>query len=191
MAADEALDKAEHPKFPLDWSRDGRYLIEEVNDPKTKQDIWVLPLFGDRKPFPYLQTEFNELYGKLSPNGQWLAYVSDETKRNEIYVQTFPTPGGKWQISTNGGLYPVWSRDGKELFYIGADQKLMAVEVMGGNTFQAGVPRPLFQTRLGSGVFAIWFDVSKDGRFLMPVPVENTAPVPMTVVVNWTTGLKK
>ena len=104
-----------------------------------------MPLFGDRKPFPYLQTEFNESYGRLSPNGRWLAYTSDETKRAEIYVQTFPTPGGKWQISTNGGFSPVWSRDGKELFYIGSDQKLMAVEVIGGNKFEAGMPRPSFR----------------------------------------------
>ena len=193
MATEEALDKAEGSKTLLDWSQDGRYLIEGVTDPKTKMDIWVLPLFGDRKPFPYLQTEFNESYGRLSPNGQWLAYISDETKRAEIYVQTFPTPGGKWQISTNGGFYPVWGRDGKELFYMGADQKLMAVEVMAGNKFQAGVPRPLFAMRraiLGGGRGA-WFDVSKDGRFLMPVPVENAVPAPMTVVVNWTAELKK
>jgi eukaryotic-like serine/threonine-protein kinase len=190
-APDEPLDKTESSKFPMDWSRDGRYIVEDVQDPKTKSDIWVLPLFGDRKPFPYLQTEFNEGFAKLSPNGQWLAYTSDETKRTEIYVQTFPTPGGKWQISTNGGFYPVWSQDGKELFYIGADQKLMAVEVTGGNTFQAGIPKPLFQTRLGIRPSRVAFDVSKDGRFLMPVPVENAAPTPMTVVVNWTAGLKK
>jgi Tol biopolymer transport system component/predicted Ser/Thr protein kinase len=193
MATEEALDKAKGSKFPYDWSQDGRYLIEGVTDPKTKLDIWVLPLFGDRKPFPYLQTEFNEAYARLSPNGKWLAYTSDETKRAEIYVQSFPTPGGKWQISTNGGLYPVWSRDGKELFYIGPDQKLTAVEVMGGDKFAAGTPRPLFTMHraIVGGGRGGWFDVSKDGRFLMPIPVENAAPVPMTVVVNWTAGLKR
>ena len=92
------MDKAARDKRPDDWSRDGRYIIEETSkDPKTKYDIWVLPLFGDRKPFPYLQTEFNERLAKLSPNGQWLAYVSDETKRNEVYVQTFPDTG--WQMA--------------------------------------------------------------------------------------------
>jgi len=190
-ASEEALDKTEGiNKVVDDWSQDGRYIIEQVADPKTRQHIWVLPLFGDRKPFPYLQTEFNERAGRLSPNWQWLAYVSDETKRNEIYVQTFPIPGSKWQISTNGGSIPIWSRDGKELFYIGADQKLMAVEVVGGNKFKAGIPKPLFETHLGNGR-EIWFDVSKDGRFLMPIPVENAGPLPMTVVVNWTAGLKK
>jgi Tol biopolymer transport system component len=119
VAQDEALDKANPGvgKRPEDWSRDGRYIIELVVGPKYA--IWVLPLFGDRKPFPYLQTDFDENWARLSPNGQWLAYVSDETKRDEVYVQTFPTRGGKWQVSTNGGSRPVWSRDGKELFFIG------------------------------------------------------------------------
>ena len=119
-----------------------------VDTSKTKDDIWVLPLFGDRKPFPYLQTEFNEQYAKLSPNGQWLAYTSDESKRNEVYVQTFPTPGGKWQISTNGGSRSVWSRDGKELYFLSADGKMMAVERKGsGAKFEAGLPKPLFDVR--------------------------------------------
>jgi Tol biopolymer transport system component len=83
------------------WSRGGRYIVLSVINPKTKGDVWVMPTFGDRKPFPYLQTEFTEGYARLSPNGQWLAYTSDESKRNEIYVQTFPTPGSKWQVSTN------------------------------------------------------------------------------------------
>jgi Tol biopolymer transport system component len=172
---------------PTDWSRDGRYLIETVNDPRTNYDIWVLRLFGDKRPFPYLQTSASERYGKLSPNGQWLAYESDETKRNEIYVQTFPTPGGKWQVSVNSGEYPVWSRDGRELFYIGADGKMMAVEVKRGSQFEAGVPTPLFQTHLAG----VGYDVSKDGRFLIPTAVEQNATVPITVVVNWTAGLKK
>ena len=193
MATDEALDKTESNKLALDWSQDGRYIFETIRDPKTKWDIWVLPLFGDRKPFPYVQTEFNEMYARLSPDGHWLAYSSDETKRTEIYVQTFPTPGGKWQISINGGLSPVWSRDGKGLFYIGADQKLMAVKVTGGKKFEVGRPRPLFAVHIATlgGGRGMWFDVSKDGRFLMPIPVEDAAPVPMTVVVNWTAGLKK
>jgi len=206
VAQDEALDKANPGlgKRPEDWSRDGRYIIELVVGPKYA--IWVLPLFGDRKPFPYLQTDFNENWARLSPNGQWLAYVSDETKRDEVYVQTFPTRGGKWQVSTNGGSRPVWSRDGKELFFIGgvtntptllgADQKLMAVEVKsdavkGGAKFEAGLPKPLFDTHLPANVLNVLFDVSKDGRFLMPIQLEQTASVPMTVVANWTAGLRK
>jgi len=185
-AQDEALDKAPRTKTPTDWSRDGRYIIEEVEDPKTKSDIWVLPLFGDRRPFPYLQTDFVEQVGKLSPNGQRLAYVSDETNRMEIYVQTFPTPGGKWQVSTNGGTNPVWSWDGKKLFFGGADQKMMVVEVKEGGKFEASVPKPLFDIRTGPEG---WLDVCKDGHFLIPTPVE--ASVPITIVVNWTARLKK
>ncbi len=187
---DEVLEKSTQSKFTTDWSRDGRYIIYTVADPKTDFDIWVLPLFADRKPFPYLQTQFTEGAGKLSPNGQWLAYQSNETKRDEVYVQTFPTPGGKWQVSMNGGGSPVWSRDGKELYFIGADQKMMVVEAKGGAKFEASVPKALFDVHTVNGLNFV-FDVSKDGRFLIPTPVEPSANVPMTVVVNWTAGLKK
>jgi hypothetical protein len=137
-----------------------------------------------------LRTEFNETQAKLSPNGQWLAYVSDETKRNEVYVQTFPAPGGKWQVSINGGSVPVWSRDGKELFFIGLDRKLMAVEIKGGANFDRRVPKPLFETQLVFGINPE-FDVSRDGRFLMPALTEQTGTVPITVVLHWTAALKK
>jgi Tol biopolymer transport system component len=186
---DEVLDKDVRSKAPNDWSRDGRFIIEGTfNDPKTGFDIWVLPLFGDRRPFPYLQTNFNEVRAKLSPNGQWLAYASDEGKRYEIYVQTFPSAGGKWRVSVDGGSLPVWSRDGKELFYIGADRKMMAVEVKGGSKFEAGVSKALFDTHLE---YFAWFDVSKDGRFLLPTLIERTGPDSVSVVLNWTAGLNK
>jgi Tol biopolymer transport system component len=174
----------------LDWSSNGQYIIEgTTGDPKTKSDIWVLPLFGDRKPFPYLQTEADELNAKLSPDGRWLAYSSgDEHRRNEIYVQSFPTPGGVRQVSTNGGDQPIWSKDGKELFFIGAAQKMMAVDVNTGARFEAGVPKPLFDTGL-VGRFAR-FDVSKEGRFLIPTAIDQAA-TPITLVINWTAGLKK
>jgi Tol biopolymer transport system component len=187
-AADEPLDGDVRSKRATDWSRDGRYVIETVNDPKTKTDIWVLPQFGDRKAWPYLQTESNEGSAKLSPNGQWLAYSSDETKRAEIYIQTFPTKTERRQVSKSGGNVPVWSRDGKELYFLGADGKLMAVEVKGGARFDAGAPRPLFDTRVQGGFS--YFDVSKEGRFLIPVPVEQPGSVPITLEVNWMAGLK-
>jgi Tol biopolymer transport system component len=188
-ASEEALHKDSRFKGPNDWSRDGRFIIEETfGDPETNSDVWVLPLFGDRTPFPYVQTKFNEPNSKLSPNGRWLAYTSDEGKRYEIYVQTFPSPGGKWLVSTSGGAHPVWSKDGKELFYIGADHKMMATEVKGGDSFKAGVPKPLFDTHLASSGR---FDVSKDGRFLLPARVEQAGPLSLTVVVNWTAGLKR
>ena len=144
--------------IPTDWSRDGRYIIWTTGrGANFGNNVWVLPLFGDKKPFPYLRANSDGRQPKLSPNGQWLAYVSDGSKRSEIYVQTFPTPGGKWQISTNGGEAPVWSRDGKELFYISADAKMMAVEVNTGPKFEAGTPKPLFDTHLAG----LGYDVAR------------------------------
>ena len=184
---DEILDRSTRLKSPVDWSKDGRYIIEQARaDSNTGTAIWVLPLFGDKKPFPYLQSTANESSAKLAPNGQWLAYQSDESKRNEIYVTTFPQPGGKWQISTNGGSYPVWSRDGKELFYVSAEGKMTSVEVKAGPAFEAGIPKPLFDvSSTGS------YDVGKDGRFLIGVPVEQSGATPITVVMNWQAGLRK
>jgi hypothetical protein len=99
---------------------------------------------------------------------------------------TFPMPGGKWQVSTGGGSIPVWSRDGRELYYVSADNKLMAVEIEAGVKFEAGVPHPLFDVRPGVG-----FDVSKYGNFLIPTPAEQSASAPITVVLNWQARLKK
>jgi len=168
----------------VDWSRDGRYLIENSVD----GNIWVIPQFGDKKPFPYVRSDYTKSEAKLSPSGQWLAYVSNESKRNEIYVETFPERGGKWQISTNGGNFPVWSRDGRELYFLSADRKMMAVEVKGsGKSLQAGVPKALFEVAAPGQ-----FDVSKDGRFLIQVPVDRCSErATLTVVTNWQAGLRK
>jgi eukaryotic-like serine/threonine-protein kinase len=192
VGQEQALDKTPGIRVPLDWSRDGRYIVELVADPKTKDDIWILPLFGDRRSFVYLNGEFNEGDAKLSPNGQWLAYASDETGRSEVYLQTFPKPGGKIQVSTNGGDLPLWSPDGKELYYIGADRKLMAVEIKtSGSLIQPGTAKALFPV-LGAGPGSYFaYDVSKDGRFLIATPVQQSSNVPITVVVNWAAGLKK
>jgi Tol biopolymer transport system component/predicted Ser/Thr protein kinase len=184
--ANQTITKA----FPRDWSRDGRYVFAEVLDAKTNFDIWALPQFGDRKAFPYLHSEFNEVWAKLSPNGQWLAYGSDETGRNEVYVQTFPNPGGKWQISSNGGSRPVWSRDGRELYFIDRERRMMAVDIGAGPMFQAGVPKVLFATHLALGP-GTNFDVSREGRFLIPNQVEGPEATPITVVINWASGFKK
>jgi eukaryotic-like serine/threonine-protein kinase len=196
VGQDEALDKTPASlKVPLDWSRDGRYLIEGVLS-SGKPSIWVLPLSpeqagGDRRSFPYGNDQFSEVGAKVSPNGQWLAYASDETGRFEIYVKTFPKPGGRWPVSINGGTRSLWSRDGKELYFIGLDGKLMAVDVKSGpgGSFEAGTPKALFDPHIGGGA-TDWFDVSKNGRFLIPVVVEQSG-APITVVVNWTAGLNK
>jgi eukaryotic-like serine/threonine-protein kinase len=189
---EETLEAA--TKAPMDWSRDGRYLTSATlnGNPKTGNDIWMLPMKdspGDRKPTPVFQTDFQESYNKISPDGRWLAYQSDESKRAEIYVVGFPGLNGKWQVSVDGGRIPVWSRDGKELYFLGANNKLMAVEIKPGAQFQAGVPKPLFDVQLGPS--SPNFDVSADGRFLIATPIEQAAAVPMTVVLNWQAGLKK
>jgi serine/threonine protein kinase/Tol biopolymer transport system component len=177
-------------KVPKDTSRDGRYLIAVTADstPKTGSDIWVIPLFGERKPIPYIQSEFHEGRPRLFPDARWLAYESDESKRNEIYVVSFPQPGGKWKISTNGGRDPAWSRDGRELYYYSPDGKIMAVDIKPGVQFQFGMPRRLFDVRVSTNNTS--FEVSKDGRFLVPALVDQ-ASIPMTVVLNWPEILKK
>jgi eukaryotic-like serine/threonine-protein kinase len=192
VSQDELVDQDPVAKRPTDWSADGQYLIEETStSQKTQNDIWIAPMppGNNGKPHVYLQTEFQEGLAKLSPNGKWLAYRSNETKRNEVYVMTFPNRGRKWPISNSGGSIPVWSRDGKELFFISADNKMMAVDIKGtGADPEAGVPHALFDVRLGSNNR---FDVAKDGRFLIPTLVEQTTSAPITVVVNWTAGLKR
>jgi Tol biopolymer transport system component len=171
--------------FPADWSSDGRYLAYYRTDPKRRNDVWVLPLFGDGKAFPLIQTEFNDWQAQFSPDGRWIAYVSDESGSPQVYVQAFPTQSGKVPISTAGGTQPRWRRDGKELFYLALDRKLMTVPVTAGTTFQVGNPRPLFQTTLDPNGFRQMYEVSADGnRFLLNTLLESAAQ-PLTVVFNW------
>ena len=160
---------------------------------KTGSDLWLLPLNGDRKPVPYLQTTFAEAFARFSPDGKWMAYQSNESGRFEVYVQTVPPSGTKYQISAAGGTRPQWRRDGKELYYVSADQKLMAVPIKLGSTVEPGTAQPLFPVVPFSN-FAIYAP-SRDGqRFLVNVPAGGegaTAPPPITVVTNWQTALKK
>jgi Tol biopolymer transport system component len=191
----ELLHEATLLMQSTDWSRDGRLVIFSALDPTIgRPDIWVLPLFGDRKPYRFLQSSpspnvsFN-VNGKLSPDGRWLAYQSNETGSFEIYVQSFAGKEGRWLVSVRGGTRPVWNRDGKQLFYIAADNKLMAADVRSGPRFVHGIPKPLFETRLQPNMR---FDVSPDGkRFLLIEPLEHTTNPPMTVVVNWHVGVKR
>jgi Tol biopolymer transport system component/tRNA A-37 threonylcarbamoyl transferase component Bud32 len=191
---DEALFKSSEPKLPNDWSPDGRFILYNSLSPNTGTDLWVLPLSGDQKPTPFVQTEFTEYQGRFSPDGRWVAYASNLSGTYEVYVQSFPSSGGKWQISTGGGAQPQWRRDGKELFYLAPDRKLMAVEVNGaGATFVAGVPKPLFEAHVSAIFPGIpCYAVTSDGqRFLVNTLVGESAPAPLTVVMNWTADLKK
>jgi len=191
---EELLFKSNERKWPGDWSRDGRFLICTNRSPTTKDDLWVLPMTGDQKPFLYLQSSVNEDHPRFSPDSHFVAYTSDEHGKWEVYVQTFPASGGKWIISANGGAQPRWRRDGKELFFIAPDRKMMAADVkLEGSVFEAGVPKVLFQTNVVSypnprNVY----DVSADGqRFIIITPPEETSSTPITVVANWTAALKR
>lgn len=192
---DEVFLESKAHTLPDDWSQDGRYLILERADPKTKLDLWALPLFGERKPTLFLQTQFNETHARFSPDGRWLAYVSDQSGRAEVYVQPFPSSAGKWQISTNGGDQPAWRRDGKELFYLAADKKIVAVEVKAGSTFETGAQRALFQTRVRDNTLTgdrNQYAVASNGqRFLVVTPVSESSAAPITVVLNWHSDLKR
>jgi len=189
---DELLFKSDDAKLPNDWSPDGRYILYQDLSQKDF-DLWVLPLFEERKPVLFLQTDFAELYGRFSPDGRWIAYVSGESGKREVSVRSFPASGGQWQISNGGGAQPHWRRDGKELFYVAPDHKLMAVEVNGSSgTFEVGIPRALFDLRIGSTSGFSDYDVTADGqRFLVNTLVEQSARSPVTVVMNWTADLKK
>ena len=136
--------QSDAPLFPGDWSADGKFLLYWRTDPKSSDDVWVLPQEGDRQPFPFLQTPIRDIEAQFSPDGRWIAYRTNESGRPEVYVQTFPASGGKWQVSTNGGHHPQWRSDGKELFYCSTDRKLMSVDVKLGGAFEAGLPKTLF-----------------------------------------------
>jgi serine/threonine protein kinase len=194
---DEVLFKATDPTGPHDWSPDGKFILFGVLSPKTNVDIWLLPLFGDQKPASFIQTEFTETQGRFSPDERWVAYTSNESGSYQVYVRSFPTSGGKWQVSTGGGAQPQWRHDGKELFYLAPDRNVMAVEVNGtGPTFVPGVPKPLFEARFSTlfpgGPGATYYAVTDNGqRFLVNTLAGDSALVPFTVVLNWTAGLKR
>jgi Tol biopolymer transport system component len=161
---------------------------------RPRSDLWCLPLSGERKPVPFLKTEFFEGQGQFSPDGRWVAYPG-ESGRTEVYVRPFPPGAGgdKWQISSGGAAHSRWRQDGKELFYISANLKLMAVPVKPGAMFQPGVAQELFQTRIDSVNSDIVFryDATADGkRFLLSVRLEEVASRSITVVLNWAAGRK-
>jgi serine/threonine protein kinase/Tol biopolymer transport system component len=200
---EELLVESDLPTVPMCWSPDGKSIVYSVYGRNANVDQWVLPLAGDRKPVPFLQSPFRKTHPQISSDGKWIAYTSEETGRLEIYVQPFPTGEGKWQISTSGGIFPRWRRDGKELFYMGDVSlgKMISVKVKPvGPTFAFGDPMELFDSgyvELGHvGVNYHTYAVSPDGqRFLIPRPVSTSAAeaasAPITVVLNWAAGLKK
>jgi Tol biopolymer transport system component len=186
---EEVIFESPEVKVPCDWSADGRFLIYYVPDPKTGTDLWLLPM-ATRVPVLFLRTDANELWGQFSPDGRWIAYQSNETGRYEIYVRPFPARGGPIPVSTAGGVYPRWSRDGNALYFIAPDAKMMTASIRAAAiTLEAGAPAALFQTRrLGGGLNVIGrshqYDVARDGRFLINVEAESAIP-PITLLMNW------
>jgi Tol biopolymer transport system component len=176
----------------IDWSRDGKYVLYFNQVPKTGFDLMVLPLTGDRKPFPFQQTTFNETDGAFSPDTAWVAYTSDESGREEVYVQPFPTTGPKYRISANGGTEPTWRGDGRELFFLAPDGTVMAATVSTAKGFEAGTPQALFASGVAFTGNRHQYAVTRDGqRFLVNVPQPGSSPTPLTVVVNWQAAVQK
>jgi serine/threonine protein kinase/Tol biopolymer transport system component len=187
------VEEGEFSKYPDSWSPDGRYFMYATGPEtptNTSNDIWVLPLSGDRKPFPFLNTPFSEFLALFSPDGKWVVYQSNETGRMEIYLTPFPDRTVKIPVSTGGGSFPRWRGDGKELFYLSADGKMMSVEIRTtGATYGIGEVKELFDAR----VRGAWpYDVTADGqRFLVNALAEDLEVAPISVIANWTSLMPK
>ena len=191
---DKLLDTVGIAQIPFSASSDGRYVVYMRLDTKSPNnwDIWALPMFGDRKPFSVVSTQFPDVTPSLSPDGKWMAYANTESGRMEIYVQPFPSGSGRWQVSTAGGTSPTWRKDGKELFFQTPDQQMMAVDVReNGASLQLGTPHELFKATTVSapeGPYA----VSADGKkFVMNTITTQGGTEPLTLVTNWTADLRK
>jgi Tol biopolymer transport system component len=169
------------------WSPDGRFIIYDEENASGKSGIWELPLTSERKPVAFLHSDFAIRSACLSPDGRWTAYVSNETGRDEIYVQSFPGPGGKWLISSAGGSEPSWRSDGRELFFLSAGHALMYVQMEADQqVLRPGIPRVLFPTQR-----ARFYAVAPNGdRFLAAMIPEDSEASSIRVVMNWVEDLR-
>ena len=186
--------ESDYIKPVSDWSADGEFVLYAEFHPETSVDLWLLPLSGDRQPTLFLQTPFFEADGVFSPDGRWMAYDSTESGELQVYVQSVPPSGGKWQVSATGGAFPQWRGDGQELYYVSLANDLMAVDVEAeGDTLEVGIPQPLFH--LASDPTYMQrnpFDVAADGqRFLVNALVEDSLSTPITWVLNWAAQLEQ
>jgi Tol biopolymer transport system component len=203
--AEERLVASDQSKVPNSWSADGRFLLYHSISPQADADLWVLPMMGDRTPSVVLKTPFRETRGTFSPDGRWVAYQSNESGRHETYVRPFVPPGeagtaagaaaGQWQVSTAGGIMPVWRPDGKELYYLNPGGAMMAAPIaFTGATLAPGAPVVLFPTRIVGGGVDVQqgrqYDVARDGRFLINTELDG-AVAPITLLQNWHPEVKK
>ena len=185
----EVSDLGDLVAHAWDWSRDGKYvLVRKANE------LWYLS-WPERVAKPLLQAKWTVQNAQFSPDGRWIAYASNETGSMEIYVSPFPSASGKWQVSRGGGLEPRWRQDGKELFYVSPDGKMMAVAVKTGASIEASSPVAMFQTHRRQPVATLdvfSYDVSSDGqRFLIATKIEEPGSAPLSVVLNWASEMEK
>jgi eukaryotic-like serine/threonine-protein kinase len=185
VLVDEMVDR-----YPLAWSPDGRYLLCNQTRGALSGTLCLISLDGDRTPRPFLNSGFSEIPAVFSPDGGWVAYVSDESGTKEVYVTSFPQPKEKWQVSTHGGDFPRWSHDGTEIFFLGADRLMASAVSVQGAELQVGAVRELFPVRWPVGTRSP-YDVSRDGqRFLVNMADADPGATPITVVVNWTAKMR-
>jgi eukaryotic-like serine/threonine-protein kinase len=194
---EELLLRTPFRKEPTDWSPDGQYLLfdnyDNTDTTRPQPDMCVLSLHGDHVAARYQDSPFTRWSGRFSPDGRWIAFAGDETGRPEVYVQAFPANNVRWRVSINGGDQPQWRQDGRELFFVSADESLCAVQVShDGAALRFTSPRPLFKMRAKHSGLRNTYAVSGDGeRFLVDTPVEDPAAVPLTVVTSWLGGIPR
>jgi eukaryotic-like serine/threonine-protein kinase len=187
VGSEELLVHSPNPKFPQDWSDDGRFILYYEVGATTRRDLWALDMTQkERKPQVVVNTPFDETMAQFSPDGRWIAFQTNESGRPEIVVQSFPDVIGKWQVSTSGGSQPRWSHDGSELYFVALDGTLMAAPVNGRSAaFETGAPVTLFSSRIPESIVKPEYTVSRDGRFLINQTLDDSAPTPITLILNW------
>jgi Tol biopolymer transport system component len=188
VGTEELLVGTRDNEWPLDWSRDGRFLLYHRSDQNyARSDLWALPMTGNtRDPIAVANTPFEERLGQFSPDGRWIVYETNESGRREIVVRAFPASTAPVHISTNGGVAPRWSADGQEIYFVAPDGKIMAVPVaVKGSDFSAGNAAALFSAGLPAQVFKVQYAVTRDGEFLVNSLMDEGSASPITLILNW------